>query len=180
MQWINENKLKFFRTPGKHIRVDRKDFLDFLNEYRMPVPDELITFAQENGKRKILIVDDDKEMMQAIKRILMREKVFLIAIANDGFEAGREFSNFKPDLIILDIKMPGFDGYQVCSYIRKDLADTRVKILAISGISASAEGAKKIIRLGADDYLAKPFSNEELKMKIRSLLGQEKGRSYAR
>jgi DNA-binding response OmpR family regulator len=146
----------------------------------MPVPDELIASAQENGKKKVLIVDDDKEMMQAIKRILMREKNFLVETADDGFEAGRKFSQFEPDLIILDIRMPGFDGYQVCSYIRKDLANARVKILAISGISANAEGARKIIRLGADDYLAKPFSNEELKMKISFLLGQEKRGIYAR
>ena len=55
VQWVNEDKLKFFRTPGKHIRVDRKDFLDFLKEYRMPVPDELIASSQESGKKKILI-----------------------------------------------------------------------------------------------------------------------------
>ena len=170
LKWVVAGKLKAYRTPGMHSRVEVEDFLKFLSEYRMPIPSE---FSSNNNKKKILIVDDDKGMVHAIKRVLMTNRKFDIETAYDGFDAGRKFVEFKPDLVLLDIKMPGLDGYQVCSYIRKDLANKDVKVLAISGI-LDEEGAKKIMKLGADDYLAKPFDNQTLKIKIEKLLEASK------
>lgn len=175
LKWIVAGKLTAYRTPGKHSRIQVKDFLDFLLRYNMPVPSELQSnrVASGGGRKKILIVDDDKGIINAMKRILMADNQFDIETADDGFDAGRKFSDFKPDLIILDIKIPGLDGYQVCSYIRKDLANKDVKILAISGI-LDEEGVKRIVKLGADDYLPKPFDNETLKTKIEKLLNLKK------
>lgn len=170
LKWIVAGKLKAYRTPGKHSRVEIKDFLEFLSRYKMPIPSE---FQSNGNKKRILIVDDDKGMVHAIKRVLTAENKFDIETAYDGFDAGRKFSEFKPELIILDIKIPGLDGYQVCSYIRKDLENKDVKILAISGI-LDEEGVKRIVKLGADDYLPKPFDNETLKMKIEKLLNLKK------
>ena len=167
LKWVASGKLKAYRTPGNHSRVEVKDFLDFLKQYNMPVPSEL----RSNGvKKRILIVDDDKGMVHAIKRVLVTGGKFEIETAYDGFDAGRKFSEFKPDLVLLDIKMPGLDGYEVCSLIRKDIANKDVKILIMSGIM-DEEGAKRVMKLGANDYLAKPFDNKELKMKLQNLFG---------
>ena len=166
LKLVVAGKLKAYRTPGMHSRVEVEDFLKFLSEYRMPIPSE---FSSNNDKKKILIVDDDKGMVHAIKRVLMMSGKFDIGTAYDGFDAGRKFAEFKPDLVLLDIKMPGLDGYEVCSLIRKDTASKNVKILAMSGIM-DEEGAKKIMKLGADDYLAKPFGNQTLKKKVEELL----------
>lgn len=170
VQWINEGKLKSFRTLGKHIRINRKDFIEFLQQHNMPIPEDLTAPADHKRKKRILIVDDDPGMVDAILRFLLVGKMYDLETAYDGFEAGQKFSEFKPDLLILDIKMPGLDGYQVCSRIRKIETNKDVKILFISGTveQSKIEGLKK---LGADDYLAKPFTNQALEEKIHNLFG---------
>ena len=173
VQWINEGKLKFFRTPGKHIRVDRKDFVEFLKEYHMPVPEELAVFVETNGKKRILIVDDDKSMVDSIQRLLKRENKYDLEVAYDGFEAGQKFITHKPDLVILDIRMPRVDGYKLCSAMRNNPENKSVKILIISGL-IEIKDKNKIIKLGADDYLEKPFEGKQLKEKIAVLFGWDK------
>ncbi len=167
LKWIVSGKLKAYRTPGKHGRIEIKDFLDFLARYNIPVP---LDFQLDKSHKKILIVDDEKEMVQSFRRILAELGKFEIESAYDGFNAGRKFSEFKPDLIVLDIKMPGLDGYEVCSYIRQDLANKDVKILIVSG-ALDMGAPQKISKLGADDSLGKPFKVEIFKKKIMKLLG---------
>ena len=167
LKWVASGKLKAYRTPGKHSRVSIEDFVAFLNLYHMPVPAEFVhTIAQ----RKILIVDDDRGIVSSLHRALTLENKYMIDVAYDGFEAGKKFVVFKPQLIILDIHMPGLDGYQVCANIRSDPGNKSVRILAISGVSETQE-IKKIMDLGADDYLSKPFSNKVLKDKISRMIG---------
>lgn len=168
VQWINEGKLKFFRTPGKHIRVFRKDFVAFLKEYQIPVPQELAASVTADGKKRILIVDDDKGVVDSIFRLFRREDKYDLEAAYDGFEAGQKFINHKPDLVILDIRMPRVDGYKLCSAIRNSPENKGVKILVISGLIESKDKGS-IIKLGADDYLAKPFDNRILKAKVEKL-----------
>src|SRR3989338_6807020 len=173
VQWINEGKLKFFRTPGKHIRVYRKDFVEFLRTYHMPVPEELAAFVETNGKKKILIVDDDKSMVDSIVRLLKRENKYDLEVAYDGFEAGQRFITHKPDLVILDIRMPRVDGYKLCSAIRNNPENKNVKILIISGMVEDKDKST-IVKFGANDYLPKPFDSKEFKTKIAGLLGFSK------
>ena len=85
IQWINEGKLKAYRTPGNHSRVQMEDFLNFLKKYNMPLPVEVIP---KTNKKRVLIVDDDKSMVDVIHRILKREKIYDLEVAYDGFEAG--------------------------------------------------------------------------------------------
>jgi len=169
IQWINEGKLKAYRTPGNHSRVTIEEAVSFLRKYRMPVPEELTVEGSEEKKR-ILIVDDDPGIVESIRRILVREKIYDLACAQDGFEAGEKFASFKPHLIILDIRMPGVDGYKVCSRIRSSQTGDLVKILFVSGFIDERE-IGLIQASGADDYLAKPFSNKELTAKITGLFG---------
>ena len=171
IQWINEGKLKAYRTPGNHSRVQIEEFLDFLKKYNMPLPTKF-TPDRHNDKKRVLIVDDDQSMVDAIQRFLKREKAYDLEVAYDGFEAGQKFSDFKPDMVILDIKMPGLDGYQLCSRIRSNQQNKDVKILLISGNIGSNE-IRQIKKSGADDYLEKPFKNSVLKEKIGILLGKE-------
>jgi len=165
IQWINEGKLKAYRTPGNHSRVEIEDFLDFLKKYNMPLYSE--SSVNESNKKRVLIADDEKDTVDSIYRNLMKENIYNLEVAYDGFEAGEKFSIFKPNLIILDIKMPGLDGYEVCSRIRSHQENKRVKILLISG-SIDPNRAKEV---GADDYLQKPFSIKDLKVKIAELFG---------
>ncbi len=169
LKWVSSGKLKAYRTPGNHSRVSVEDFLLFLQQYQMPIPLELKPASQ---LKKILIVDDDRGIVHSLQRVLMLENKYTIETAYDGFEAGKKFAAFKPDFMMLDICMPGVNGYQLCFDIRKDPANSHIKIIVVSGISEPKE-IQKIMDLGADDYLQKPFSNEELQEKVRKLFRSE-------
>ena len=114
---------------------------------------------------RILVVDDDRELRELIGFVL-RSAGYQIIEAGDGLEALRQHAAGKPDLVILDVNLPGLDGFEVCRRIRVD-AETPVMMLTVRGEEADQV---KGLDLGADDYLAKPFSPRALLARVRALL----------
>ena len=116
-------------------------------------------------KQKILIVDDDQNIAELIALYLEKE-CFETRIVGDGESALREEKSFSPDLILLDIMLPGMDGYQVCREIR-----THAKTPVIM-LSAKGEVFDKVLglELGADDYMEKPFDSKELVARVKAVL----------
>mgnify|MGYP000538425913 CR=1 FL=1 len=115
------------------------------------------------SKQKILIVDDDNNIAELIALYLTKE-CFETKIVNDGEEALREFASFRPDLIILDLMLPGVDGFEICRQIRSQ------KNTPIIMVSAKKDDIDKIrgLGLGADDYMTKPFSPSELVARVKA------------
>ncbi|MCF8138696.1 MAG: response regulator, partial [Desulfotignum sp.] len=89
--------------------------------------------------------------------------------AKDGFDAGMKIMTFKPGLVILDLIMPGMDGFEVCRQIKANPDTAHIKVLAVTGYD-SEENRQKILSEGADAYLAKPLFKEELMQTIQTLL----------
>lgn len=116
-------------------------------------------------KQKILIVDDDTNIAELISLYLTKE-CFDTCIVNDGEEALLQFINYKPDLILLDLMLPGIDGYEVCREIRKTSS------APIIMLSAKGEIFDKVLglELGADDYIIKPFDSKELVARVKAVL----------
>lgn len=116
-------------------------------------------------KQKILIVDDDNNIAELISLYLTKE-CFETSIVNDGEQALKEFSSFSPDLILLDLMLPGIDGYQVCRELR---STSQVPIIMLS---AKGEIFDKVLglELGADDYMIKPFDSKELVARVKAVL----------
>ena len=116
-------------------------------------------------KQKILIVDDDNNIAELISLYLTKE-CFETSIVNDGEQALKEFSSFSPDLILLDLMLPGIDGYQVCREIRKK---SNIPILMIT---AKSDTFDKVLglELGADDYIVKPFDSKEVIARIKAVV----------
>lgn len=116
-------------------------------------------------KVKILIVDDDCNIAELISLYLLKEG-YLTELAEDGDEAMDKFALFKPDLVLLDIMLPGIDGYEVCKRIR---VSSEVPIIMLS---AKGEVFDKVLglELGADDYLVKPFESKELVARVKAVL----------
>ena len=116
-------------------------------------------------KQKILIVDDDENIAELISLYLNKE-CFDTVIVHDGIEAISAFQEQHPDLILLDLMLPGMDGYQVCREIR---TKSNVPIIMLS---AKCETFDKVLglELGADDYLEKPFDTKELVARVKAVL----------
>jgi len=166
LQWIHDGKLKAYRTPGNHSRVSVDDFIVFLKHYNMPVPEHL---ASRSSNRKILIVDDDANMVNSIKRLLKKEQLFEIDVAYDGFEAGIKLLLFKPDLVILDMKMPGMNGYEVAQKIKRSPNCEHTRIISVSAYFEEGD-KEKLSAIGVDYCLDKPFNSLELLDRAKELL----------
>jgi len=108
-------------------------------------------------------VDDDELTLRALQRVLSKE--YQVKTATRGEEALEIIWSFQPDLILLDVQMPGTDGYEICRIVRSKKNFNLIKIIIISGKSAVEERLKGY-RSGADDYVIKPFDYEELKAKV--------------
>ncbi|MDD4842803.1 MAG: response regulator transcription factor [Anaerotignum sp.] len=118
-----------------------------------------------SGKQKILIVDDDKHIAELISLYLEKEG-YDTKEAYDGKEAVKDVAEIKPDLVILDLMLPGLDGYQVCTEVRKS---SNVPIIMLT---AKGETFDKVLglELGADDYMVKPFDTKELVARVKAVL----------
>ncbi|MEY8338584.1 response regulator transcription factor [Lachnospiraceae bacterium 62-35] len=116
-------------------------------------------------KQKVLIVDDDENIAELISLYLMKE-CYETMIVNDGEEALRVFPDFRPNIILLDLMLPGIDGYQVCREIR---TASQIPIIMLS---AKGEIFDKVLglELGADDYMIKPFDSKELVARVKAVL----------
>lgn len=119
----------------------------------------------EGNLGKILVVDDDKNICEVIKMYL-ESSGYNVKVANDGREAQEAFSNYKPDLVLLDVMLPYIDGIDVLKWIRRD-SETPVIM-----ITAKGETFDKVLglELGADDYIVKPFEPKELMARVKAVL----------
>ena len=126
------------------------------------------------SKQKILIIDDDNNIAELISLYLTKE-CFETRIVNDGEQALKEFVIFQPDLLLMDLMLPGIDGYQVCREIRHS-SDVPIIML-----SAKGETFDKVLglELGADDYIIKPFDSKELVARVRAVLRRSKAKQPA-
>lgn len=116
-------------------------------------------------KKKILIVDDDSNIAELISLYLTKE-CFRCEIAEDGETALEKHESFKPNLILLDIMLPGMDGYDVCREIRKQYATPIIMLSAKGEIFDKVLG----LELGADDYIIKPFDSKEMVARVKAVL----------
>ena len=163
INWVNEDKLKAYTTPGGHRRVAEEDLIKFMKKYQIPMPDSLA----EKTKR-ILIVDDDIECLDELKAAL-KGIGFELDFAANGFEAGRKIYTSKPSLILLDFKMPGLNGFEVCKILQMYEDTKRIPVFAIT-VLTSKEDINKIKACGVKEYIAKPLDIEKLIKLIKNTL----------
>jgi len=153
---FDNGQLKGFRVPGSRFRrIPREALYKFMKDNGIP------TDALESGKRKVLVVDDDLELVELIVKVLDEDGRFEVRTANNGFDAGMMVKEYRPDLIVLDVMLPDINGKEVCQRVRSDSNMEEVRILCISGMIEEDKIAELKLA-GADDFLHKPFDLEEL------------------
>ncbi|HNQ23001.1 MAG TPA: response regulator [Phycisphaerae bacterium] len=148
---FDNGRLKGFRVPGSRFRrITRDGLIGFMKSHGIP-PDQL-----QSGKKRVLVVDDDEAIVDMLKELLERDGRFEIRTATTGYEAGIATEQFRPDIILLDFKLPDINGVAVCRTIRANAAYEHIHIIIISGV-ADPDEVKQLMEAGANDFIRKPF-----------------------
>ena len=121
-----------------------------------------------NKRLKVLVVDDESDMRASIGEFL-QDRGFAVCDAGDGEEALAKTFTDKPDLILLDLRLPKVDGYQVCQTLKGNPITSGIPIIMITALNATPQKVKGI-EFGADDYISKPFDLDELHARIRMIM----------
>ena len=124
--------------------------------------------SQPGGRQPLILLVDDEVDVSLVARTRLEVNGFAVMTAEDGEQALARFHERRPDLVLLDLRMPRMDGCQVCQVLKSDPDSRSVPIIMFSASSSQTLGMeRKCMELGADDYIRKPYSAEELMAKIR-------------
>jgi CheY-like chemotaxis protein len=162
-RWCEEKRVAHFYTAGGRRRILRGEVLLLLKRLKLEVPPEILP----DRRVRVLVVDDESKIRSLIRRAIARaEPDWIIDEAVDGFDAGVKLSSSNPDVMIMDVLMPGVDGIEVCRRIRRDERYRYLRILAISGLPGPGLSAEAR-EAGVEAFLAKPLDLKEMVRLLR-------------
>ncbi len=154
---FDSGRLRGFRIPGSKFRkIPRDSLLKFMKENNIPISN-----LQASGRKRLLIVDDDAEIVELMTDVLARDGRFEVRTASTGYDAGIMTQKFKPDLILLDYMLPDVNGNIVCKTIKSDPEFANTRIIIISGVINQTE-IDDLLKAGAEAFIKKPFNITEL------------------
>jgi excisionase family DNA binding protein len=158
---FDSGKLDGFRVPGsKFRRIPRESLIKFMKENNIPLSNLSVA-----GKRKVLIVDDDMEIVELLVDVLTRDGRFEVRTATSGYDAGLMTQQFRPDVILLDYMLPDVNGNIVCRTIKKNPDFANTQIIIVSGVVNPGE-IDELLKSGAAEFVKKPFNISELVDKL--------------
>jgi excisionase family DNA binding protein len=161
IRWIEDGLIPAFKTVGGHRRVRREDLEKVCRDRGIPFN---VPTGTEVGR--ILVVDDEPVVLDLVRDVLKElNHKFEVEVAKDAFDAGRHVVGFRPQLIFLDLMMPGVDGFEVCARLKKDAATTNTEIIAITGYYTEAN-MERILNAGAAACLKKPLDVLEVRRQV--------------
>jgi len=161
---FDSGRLEGFRVPGSRFRrIPRQSLIKFMKDNSIPL-DNL-----ESGKKRVLIVDDDAEIVELMADVLGRDGRFEIKTASSGYEAGISTQQFRPDLILLDYMLPDVNGNVVCQTVKSNPEFENTKIIIVSGVVKQDE-IDQLLKSGAEGFIKKPFTITELTDKVGAAL----------
>ncbi|MFP4106070.1 MAG: response regulator [Phycisphaerae bacterium] len=161
---FDSGQLEGFRVPGsKFRRIPHDSLVKFMEDHSIPMD------GLEGGKYRILVVDDDPQIVELFSDVLESDGRFEVATATTGYDAGVLTQQFNPDLVVLDYMLPDINGNVVCQTIRQNPKLNRIKILIISGMVNPSE-VEQLKEAGADDFIKKPFNIEQVIDRIVKLV----------
>jgi len=161
---FDSGRLQGFRVPGSRFRrIPRDSLIKFMKENDIPL--DLL----DTGRRKVLVVDDDQEIIELMVDVLERDGRFEVRTATSGYDAGVATQEMRPDIMILDYMLPDVNGNVVCKTIRQNPAFEHMKIIIVSGVIDEDE-IGRLRGAGADEFMKKPFSIDDLVAKVVELL----------
>ncbi len=176
INWVNAGRLPAFRTPGGHRRIRREDLVRFMRDNGMPLPEDL---RDGSGRIKVLVIDGEPGVRHMLaEHLATRATPYEVLTAGDGFEAGRLVATFRPDAILLDLRLPGVDGYQACRTIKADPETSGTVVIGMSAYP-SIEIEARVLECGATRCFAKPVDPSALASFLDTLFEHPSGKSKA-
>jgi excisionase family DNA binding protein len=161
---FDSGRLGGFRVPGsKFRRIPRADLIKFMKDNDIP------TDVLEAGPKRVLVVDDDPQIVEMFRDMLGRDGTMEVRSAGTGYDAGLLTESFRPHLIILDYMLPDINGNVVCQRLRQREEFRDTKIVFVSGVVDPRE-IETLKAAGADDFIRKPFDVGHLMSRLRALL----------
>lgn len=148
---FDSGRLRGFRVPGSRFRrIPRESLVEFMTDNQIPL-DQL-----QSGKKRVLVVDDDEAIIEMFTDLLERDGRFEVRTATTGYDAGLLTEQFRPDILLLDFKLPDVNGNIVCRTIRKNPNYSHMRIIIISGV-ADPDEVRELMAAGANEFIRKPF-----------------------
>ncbi len=164
---FDSGRLTGFRVPGSRFRrIPREELVRFMRANNIPLE------VLEGGSRRVLIVDDDPQIVQLMTDVFTRDGRFEVKAASTGYDAGLLTESFKPHLVILDYMLPDINGNIVCQRLRQRAETRETRIVFISGV-VNQDEVDRLIGAGADEFVKKPFNVQKLVARVGELLGLE-------
>jgi excisionase family DNA binding protein len=164
-KWIKENKIKSYHLPSGRKKVLRDDFITYLEKNKLPVDPDIFP----TKKKKLIVIDDDDKIINLFQRYFQKVATgWHIEYALDGMTGLLKIGIYRPDVVILDIEMPGMDGIEVCKKMQQDERLAHIKVIIISGFTTIYE--EDLQKLGVATILEKPFTFSELNEKLSAFL----------
>ncbi len=161
---FDSGRVEGFRVPGsKFRRIPRASLLKFMKDNSIPIE------YLDSGKKKVLVVDDDPEIVELLVDCLSRDGRFEVKCASSGYEAGMQTHQFRPDLILLDYMLPDVNGNVVCQTIKKNPEFADIVIVIVSGV-VKQDQIEQLLKSGASDFIKKPFNITDMTGKIAQYL----------
>jgi len=169
--WIRDGHLKAYRTPGGHSRIAEEDLQAFLDERGirpLPAPEGAGgARAAAVERRRVLFIDDDENLLDILREVL-EANGFEVQTARHGFLAGYLIAHFRPHAIVLDLMMPGLDGFEVLSLLRKRPEAAEVPVIACSSMRGQ-EAEARVREAGFVSYVRKPLDFRALVALLREV-----------
>ncbi len=153
--WAQSGRLRATTTPGGHRRFAWRDIVAFAREHNMSLA------MPTDGVLRVLVVDDDPQIRELLRRLIESVGNTEVQLAEDGFSAGRQLAGFRPHIILLDIFMPGINGLELCRSLKSDPATADIRVIAMTG-AADSEAVRLIVDCGAERCLTKPVGRSAL------------------
>ncbi len=173
LKWIKAGKLRAFATPGGHYRIGAEDFREFLKLYAFPIQEGFFGASEKRGPAAhVLIVNEEAGRRAAlIRRLRQSDPNWIVEEAGDGFEAGIKIGMTRPDVVVLDLKIPRIDALSLCRTIRANPDTHSIRILVIFS-DPDEQARTHAMQAGADRCLMKPVEFESFRTEISRLLGR--------
>ena len=167
VNWIKAGKLQVYTTPGGQYRMDVGNFVDFLRDNKLPIPEEL----QPSNERRLLLIDNDPEVLErATQAIAQALPTIILEESDNGYDGLIKLGSFKPHAVVIDLALPTLDVSEAVRRLRANQDTRNMFVVAAGGDEVDPEVMRKVRRIGVDAMLNRPLKYDELTRTLARLL----------